>query len=123
MLKPVTDRMELARITQEAKRNWYGQAVNVWIQVEPHALLKIPETLAIGEEILAVQVQRRKSRCFGYGEVGYIRRACSKEWKMKRERNWKRKRRGKRKGERARKRRERRREKGENQKRKIKSLK
>lgn len=73
VLKPVTDRMELVKDTQEGKRNWLGQAVNIWIQVKPDALPEISESLAIGGERLNILVEGRKPQCFSCGDVGHIK--------------------------------------------------
>lgn len=77
-MKPITDRIEIIKSTNKQKKNWHGQTVNLWIQVGPEALPEIPESLLIGEERLNVFIERRKSQCFGCGELGHIRSECPK---------------------------------------------
>lgn len=69
------DIMDIIKATNEEKKNWYGQTVNLWIQMEPEALLEIPESLLIRKERLNI-FEGHKPRYFSSGELGHIRLEC-----------------------------------------------
>lgn len=43
VLTPITERMEIIKATNEEKKSWHDQTVNLWIEVEAEALSEISE--------------------------------------------------------------------------------
>lgn len=77
--KPIMGQMELVKAFVKENKLWKGKTITMLIQVNPSALMEIPETLQIDGEPTNIFVQARRPRCFGCDEVGYIKKNCPKD--------------------------------------------